>query len=115
MVNPPPTPPRSANVSRTKPKPAKPKANLRSRLLTSQLVVLAVAIIALASVSRLYTPRYFVVTLERMERQGVRVQQVKGQLLRGFEDAWIRGMIWSIISRGSRCWSDELLAVVADY
>ncbi|WP_121970601.1 HAMP domain-containing sensor histidine kinase [Leptolyngbya sp. BC1307] len=102
MVKPTPTPPHSAHSEPTKPRSTsarrgKPKANLRSRLLTSQLVVLAVAIVALASVSRLYTPRYFVVTLERMERQGVRIQQVKGQLLRGFEDAWIRGMIWSII------------------
>ncbi len=82
---------------------AKPnsKPNLRSRLLVSQLIVLAVTVIALASVSRLYTPRYFVVTLERMERQGVRIQQVKGQLLRGFEDAWIRGMVWSIILGGA--------------
>ncbi|MGI8934579.1 MAG: sensor histidine kinase [Phormidesmis sp.] len=102
MVKPTPTPPHSAHSEPTKSRSTsarrgKPKANLRSRLLTSQLVVLAVAIVALASVSRLYTPRYFVVTLERMERQGVRIQQVKGQLLRGFEDAWIRGMIWSII------------------
>ncbi len=102
MVKPTPTPPHSAHAEPAKPRSTsarrgKPKANLRSRLLTSQLVVLAVAIVALASVSRLYTPRYFVVTLERMERQGVRIQQVKGQLLRGFEDAWIRGMIWSII------------------
>ena len=100
MVKPTPTPPHSAQSEPAKPRSPsakRGKANLRSRLLTSQLVVLAVAIVALASVSRLYTPRYFVVTLERMERQGVRIQQVKGQLLRGFEDAWIRGMIWSII------------------
>lgn len=33
-----------------------------------------------------------------MERQGVRIQQVvKGQLLQGFEDAWIRGLMWSIV------------------
>ena len=100
MVKPTPTPPQSAQSEPALPRSPsarRGKANLRSRLLTSQLVVLAVAIVSLASVSRLYTPRYFVVTLERMERQGVRIQQVKGQLLRGFEDAWIRGMIWSII------------------
>ncbi|MEL7223275.1 MAG: ATP-binding protein [Cyanobacteria bacterium J06576_12] len=77
------------------------KANLRSRLLVSQLIVLAVTVSALATVSRLSTPRYFVVTLERMERQGIRIQQVKGQLLEGFEDAWIRGMLWSIVLGGS--------------
>lgn len=78
----------------------KPRS-LRSRLLISQLIVLAVTVIALATVSRLYTPRYFVVTLERMERQGIRIQQVKGQLLEGFEGAWVRGMLWSIVLGGS--------------
>ena len=77
------------------------KANLRSRLLISQLIVLAVTVSALATVSRLSTPRYFVVTLERMERQGIRIQQVKGQLMEGFEDAWVRGMLWSIVLGGS--------------
>jgi len=73
------------------------RATLRSRLLISQLIVLAVTVSTLATVSRLSTPRYFVVTLERMEREGVRIQQVKGQLLVGFEDAWIRGMLWSVV------------------
>ena len=80
---------------------SKNRLNLRSRLLISQLIVLAVTVIALAVVSRLYTPRYFVVTLEQMERQGVRIQRVKGQLMQGFEDAWIRGMFWSIVLGGS--------------
>lgn len=76
------------------------KTTLRSRLLVSQLIVLAVAVSALATVSRLYTPRYFVVTLERMEREGVLIQQVKGQLLQGFEDSWVRGTMWSIVLGG---------------
>lgn len=80
---------------------AKNRLDLRNRLLISQLVVLAVTVIALAAVSRLYTPRYFVVTLQRMESRGVRIQQVKGQLMQGFEDAWMRGMMWSIILGGS--------------
>jgi len=82
-------------------KPSQKPRSLRSRLLISQLIVLAVTVIALATVSRLYTPRYFVVTLERMERQGIRIQQVKGQLLEGFEGAWVRGMLWSIVLGGA--------------
>ena len=77
------------------------RTGLRSRLLISQLIVLSVTVIALATVSRLYTPRYFVVTLERMERRGIRIQQVQGQLLRGFEDAWIRGVLWSMVLGGA--------------
>lgn len=78
------------------------KIGLRNRLLASQLIVLAVAIASLAIVSRLYTPRYFVVTLERMELRGVRIQQqVKGQLLKGFEGAWVRGLFWSFLLGGA--------------
>ena len=77
------------------------RQTLRSRLLRAQLIVLAVTVLALAVVSRLYTPRYFVVTLERMERQGVRIQQVKGQLMEGFEGAWTRGLLGSVILGGA--------------
>ncbi|MEM8503993.1 MAG: HAMP domain-containing sensor histidine kinase [Cyanobacteria bacterium P01_D01_bin.1] len=77
------------------------RVGLRDRLLMSQLVVLAVAIASLAMVSRLYTPRYFVVTLERMELRGVRIQQqVKGQILQGFEEAWLQGLFWSVVLGG---------------
>ncbi len=80
----------------------KRRVGLRNRLLVSQLIVLAVAIASLAIVSRLYTPRYFVVTLERMELRGVRIQQqVKGQLMKGFEGAWIRGLFWSVVLGGA--------------
>ncbi len=79
----------------------KPRASLRDRLLISQLAVMAVTVIALATVSRLSTPRYFVITLQQMELGGIRTRQIQGQLLRGFEDAWIRGMTWSIILGGA--------------
>ncbi|PZO48627.1 MAG: two-component sensor histidine kinase, partial [Phormidesmis priestleyi] len=78
----------------------KRSANLQTRLFVSQLIVLAVTVIALTTVNRLSTPRYFVVTLERMERQGVRIQQVKGQIIKGFEGAWLRGMVWSVALGG---------------
>ena len=81
--------------------PVSKKVSLRSRLLVSQLIVLAVTVGAIAVVSRLTTPRYFVVTLERMERRGIAIQQVvKGQLLRGFADAWVRGVLWSVALGG---------------
>jgi signal transduction histidine kinase len=84
-----------------RPLKVKSRRSLRSRLLISQLVVLAVTVIALAAVSRLYTPRYFVITLEKIERQGIRIQKVRGQLQEGFEEAWARGLTWSIILGGS--------------
>lgn len=77
------------------------KYGLRQRLLISQLAVMAVTVIALAAVSRLYTPRYFVVTLEKMERQGIRFQKVvQGELVDGFTETWARGMTWSVVLGG---------------
>ncbi|MGB3299638.1 MAG: ATP-binding protein [Phormidesmis sp.] len=78
-----------------------PRPSLRNRLLISQLAVVAVTVITLAAVSRLYTPRYFVVTLQQMELGGIRTRQIRGQLQRGFMDAWIQGMSWSVILGGA--------------
>jgi signal transduction histidine kinase len=79
------------------PKLPMPKLPLRTRLFLSHLTVMLVAVLALAAVSRLNTPRYFVVILERLEGRGIRVQQIRGQLLEGFTDAWAKGMLWSVI------------------
>lgn len=76
------------------------KVRLRTRLFISHLIVMAVAIVALAGVSRLSTPRYFVVTLERLEGRGIRIQQMRGQILESFTDAWARGMVWSVLLGG---------------
>lgn len=76
------------------------KVPLRTRLFVSHLIVMAVAILALAGVSRLSTPRYFVVTLERLEGRGIRIQQIRGQILESFTDAWAQGMMWSILLGG---------------
>ena len=62
---------------------------------------MGVAILALAGVSRLSTPRYFVVTLKQLEGRNIRIQQMRGQLMEGFEEAWARGMLWSIVLGGA--------------
>ncbi|MEM6451689.1 MAG: ATP-binding protein [Cyanobacteria bacterium P01_D01_bin.105] len=77
------------------------KLSLRNRLLFSQLAVLAVTVIALAVVSRLYVPRYFVLTLERMERRGFIQRQIRVPLRQGFEEAWSEGVKWSIVLGGA--------------
>ena len=73
------------------------KVSLRNRLLISQLAVLAVTVIALAAISRLYVPRYFVLTLERMEKRGFIQRQIRVPLRQGFEEAWGQGVKWSIV------------------
>ncbi|NEP63404.1 MAG: HAMP domain-containing histidine kinase [Symploca sp. SIO2G7] len=86
-----------------------PKVPLRTRLLVSHLIVMAVAITALAGISRLSTPRYFVVTLERLEGRGIRIQQMRGQILESFTDAWARGMVWSVLLGGTAAGSISYL------
>jgi signal transduction histidine kinase len=61
---------------------------------------MGVGIITLVGVGRLYSPRLFVVTLERIETYGYSVRQVKTQLIRNFEVAWTRGMLWSVLLGG---------------
>ena len=77
------------------------KVSLRNRLLLSQLAVLAVTVIALAVVSRLYVPRYFVLTLERMEKRGFIQRQIRVPLRQGFEEAWAKGVQWSVVLGGA--------------
>lgn len=84
-----------------KPDRDRPQLPLRTRLFMSHLVVMGVAILALAGVSRLSTPRYFVITLEQLEGRNVRIRQMRGQILEGFETAWARGMLWSIVLGGA--------------
>ncbi|MEM6423856.1 MAG: HAMP domain-containing sensor histidine kinase [Cyanobacteria bacterium P01_D01_bin.128] len=77
------------------------KPNLQSRLLLSYLIVMGVGIVTLASIGWLYSPRLFVVSLKRIEGRGFRVQQMQTQLVKGFQFAWTRGMMWSILIGGS--------------
>ncbi|MGB3138406.1 MAG: HAMP domain-containing sensor histidine kinase [Nodosilinea sp.] len=75
------------------------KVSLRSRLFLSHLVVMGIGILTLAIFGRLYTPRLFVVSLERYEN-GVLSVQRRTQLVKGFEAAWSRGMLWAILVGG---------------
>lgn len=77
------------------------KVGLRNRLLLAQLAVLAVTVIALATVSRLYIPRYFVLTLEQMEKRGFIQRQIRVPLRQGFEEAWEQGVKWSVVLGGA--------------
>ena len=78
-----------------------PKLSLRGRLFFSYLLVMGIGIATLAGLGWLYAPRLFVVSLERIEGRGFRIQQMKTQLLKGFEFAWTRGMFWSIVMGGT--------------
>ncbi|MGF1495482.1 MAG: sensor histidine kinase [Elainellaceae cyanobacterium] len=70
---------------------------LASRLFLSHLAVMVVGLATLTVIGKLSSPRFFVVYLQRIEFPGYSVNQVKTQLLRGFETAWSRGAFWSLI------------------
>jgi len=75
------------------------KFTLRSRLFLSHLVVLGVGVLAMVGFGRLYSPRLFIVILERYENGTFSVER-RTQLVEGFEAAWSRGMWWSIAIGG---------------
>ncbi len=71
------------------------KHSLRSRLFRAHLTVLSIGIVTLTTIGWLYSPRLFILYLRQIEGGNVRIQQVQTQLLKGFQFAWNRGMIWA--------------------
>ncbi|HIK46228.1 MAG TPA: HAMP domain-containing protein, partial [Leptolyngbyaceae cyanobacterium M65_K2018_010] len=75
------------------------KLSLRGRLFISHLAVMGVGILTLVVIGRLYTPRLFIISLQRYQNGVMSVQQ-RTQLVKGFEAAWSRGMGWAILVGG---------------
>ncbi len=75
-----------------------PKANLRDRLFWSHLCVLGIGLLSVLMVGWTYSPRLFVIYLQRINYGGygnISTAQVETQLLRGFNFAWGRSMVWA--------------------
>ncbi len=74
------------------------KPGLRSRLFWSHLIVMGVGLLTLLTVGKVYSPRFFVIFLQRIDFGGAyHVSQVRGQLVQSFEAAWSRGALWSVV------------------
>ena len=73
------------------------KIGLRERLFLSHLVVMLVGVASLVSISKISSPRLFVLHLERLENQGFDLIDVRTELVAGFELAWRRSTIWSVL------------------
>jgi signal transduction histidine kinase len=73
------------------------KMGLRERLFFSHLVVMIVAVASLVSISKISSPRLFVLHLERLESEGFNLIDVRTKLVTGFEFAWQRSTIWSVL------------------
>ncbi|MEH2258751.1 sensor histidine kinase [Nostoc sp.] len=73
------------------------KMGLRGRLFFSHLVVMIVGVASLVSISKISSPRLFVLHLEGLENQGFDLIDVRTELVTGFELAWQRSTIWSVL------------------
>jgi hypothetical protein len=73
------------------------KMGLRERLFFSHLVVMIVGVASLVSISKISSPRLFILHLERLENQGFNLINVRTKLVTGFEFAWQRSTIWSVL------------------
>ncbi|RMG06914.1 MAG: sensor histidine kinase [Cyanobacteria bacterium J055] len=75
-----------------------PKMNLRSRLFFSHLFVMGVGLASFILISKVYSPRLFVLQLEEMEQAlFFNVRSVRTYLIRGFEQTWNRSTLWSVL------------------
>ncbi|TVP63793.1 MAG: sensor histidine kinase [Nodularia sp. (in: Bacteria)] len=70
---------------------------LASRLFLSHLVVMIVGLVTLVTISGISSPRFFVLHLQRLESRGMRLINIRTELVQGFETAWRRSTIWSVI------------------
>ncbi len=75
----------------------KNKVGLRSRLFLSHVIVMVVGLLTLLAISKISSPRFFAVYLRQIEIGGMRVGQVRTQLIRSFDDAWSKGAFWSVV------------------
>ncbi|MEH2351333.1 MAG: HAMP domain-containing sensor histidine kinase [Nostoc sp.] len=73
------------------------KMGLRTRLFFSHLVVMIVGVASLVSISKISSPHLFVLHLERLENEGFDLIDVRTELVTGFELAWQRSTIWSVL------------------
>jgi signal transduction histidine kinase len=72
------------------------KMGLRSRLFLSHIIVMVVGLMTLFTIGKISSPRFFALYLDQFEVGNLTVSQVKGRLVRTFEDAWNQGAFWSI-------------------
>lgn len=72
------------------------KMGLHTRLFFSHLVVMMVGVISFVIISKISSPRLFILHLERLESEGLNLINVRTDLVQGFEITWQRSTIWSV-------------------
>ena len=63
------------------------------------MIVMVVGLSTLLAVGKIYSPRLFILHLERIQDRGL--IYFRRQLVEGFESAWSRGALWSVIVGGT--------------
>ena len=71
---------------------------LVSRLFLSHLLVMIVGVSSFVIISKLSSPRFFVLHLQQLEGRGFSLVYARPYLVRGFETAWNRSTLWSVIA-----------------
>ena len=78
------------------------KVDVKIRLFLSHLLVMLVGLGSFILISKIYSPRQFVIQLEQMEStEFFSVRSVKTYIVKGFEITWNRSTFWSVISGAS--------------
>lgn len=78
------------------------RINVQLRLLLSHLLVMIVCLVSFILISKIYSPRQFIIQLERMEStEFFSVRSVKTYLVKGFEITWNRSTFWSVVTGAS--------------
>jgi signal transduction histidine kinase len=75
-----------------------PKLSLGTRLFLSHLLVMIVGLSSFIVIAKLSSPRMFVLRLEQLEKRGLfTVRSARTYLVEGFQNAWNRSAILSVI------------------
>lgn len=74
------------------------KLSLGTRLFLSHLIVMIVGLGSFIFIAKFSSPQFFILRLEQLERKGfVTFRSAKTYLIDGFQTAWNRSTIWSVI------------------
>ena len=76
-----------------------PKLSLGTRLFISHLVVMMVGLGSFVLIAKVSSPKMFVLRLEQLEKRGIfTVRSARTYLVEGFQNAWNRSAILSVIA-----------------
>lgn len=73
------------------------RVGLRGRLFLSHLLVMTVGVFSLVLIGKVSSPRFFLLRLDELEGTGFRLRFARTELVKGFDNAWYRGTVWSVI------------------